>query len=180
MQRWALHPHPQFPAPAVRAVHASLSAVGQRVRISFEIDADPRALSWPGPAVPAFRDGLWRHSCLELFATDAGQGYREFNFAPSGEFAAYEFDAYRTNMRPLALGTPGILRGADKDQLGIEVQMPAEWLGATSVEPRAIGLTAVLEAINGSHSYWALRHPGDKPDFHHRDGFIAGWPPARA
>lgn len=180
MQRWNLQPHPQFPAPSVRAVHARLSAVGQRVRISFEIDADPRELSWPEPAAPAFRDGLWRHSCLELFAAGSGQAYREFNFSPSGEFAMYEFDAYRAGMRPLGLGTPGILRDAGTAPLGIEVQMPADWLGATPLEPRAIGLTAVLESSQGGHSYWALRHPGDRPDFHHRDGFIAGWPPARA
>ena len=44
-------------------------------------------------------------------------------------------------------------------------------LGATiSVEPRRdwqLGLSAILEEIDGTKSYWALAHPpGDKPDFH--------------
>jgi hypothetical protein len=34
-----------------------------------------------------------------------------------------------------------------------------------------LGLTAVVEAADGSLSYWALRHPVARPDFHHRDGF---------
>jgi hypothetical protein len=29
----------------------------------------------------------------------------------------------------------------------------------------------VIEAADGSLSYWALRHPPGKPDFHHRDAF---------
>ena len=31
-------------------------------------------------------------------------------------------------------------------------------------------LLAVIEAIDG-FSYWALRHPADKPDFHNTEGF---------
>jgi len=29
----------------------------------------------------------------------------------------------------------------------------------------------VVEELDGSHSYWALRHPPGKPDFHHSDAF---------
>jgi len=32
-------------------------------------------------------------------------------------------------------------------------------------------LSAVIEATDGSLSYWALEHPADKPDFHHPDSF---------
>jgi hypothetical protein len=34
-----------------------------------------------------------------------------------------------------------------------------------------LAVSAVLEARDGSLSYWALRHPPGRPDFHHRDGF---------
>ena len=36
-----------------------------------------------------------------------------------------------------------------------------------------LGLSAVLEEVDGTKSYWALTHPGDKPDFHHPDCFAA-------
>ena len=34
-----------------------------------------------------------------------------------------------------------------------------------------VGLSAVIEEQGGVLSYWALRHPPGKPDFHHRDSF---------
>ena len=34
-----------------------------------------------------------------------------------------------------------------------------------------IALAAVIEDENGGLSYWALRHPPGKPDFHHPNGF---------
>jgi len=34
-----------------------------------------------------------------------------------------------------------------------------------------VALATMLEAIDGSLSYWALRHAPGRPDFHHRDGF---------
>jgi hypothetical protein len=37
--------------------------------------------------------------------------------------------------------------------------------------PLRIGLSAVIEDRDGSLSYWALRHPHGKPDFHHPDAF---------
>jgi hypothetical protein len=37
-----------------------------------------------------------------------------------------------------------------------------------------LGLSAVIESCNGSLSYWALRHPAGKPDFHHADAFALG------
>ena len=41
-----------------------------------------------------------------------------------------------------------------------------------------VGLSAVIEAKDGSRSYWALAHPPGKPDFHHRDCFALRLPPA--
>ncbi len=33
-------------------------------------------------------------------------------------------------------------------------------------EPWQLGLSAVLEEKDGTKSYWALAHGGEKPDFH--------------
>ena len=51
--------------------------------------------------------------------------------------------------------------------------------------PLLIALSAVVEQSNGSLSYWALKHPPGRPDFHHADGYVlelAGEesPPVRA
>jgi len=34
-----------------------------------------------------------------------------------------------------------------------------------------LGLSAVVESVDGGLSYWAMRHPPGKPDFHHVDAF---------
>lgn len=39
-----------------------------------------------------------------------------------------------------------------------------------------IGLSAVIEEIDGTKSYWALAHPDGPPDFHDPTCFIARLP----
>jgi hypothetical protein len=34
------------------------------------------------------------------------------------------------------------------------------------------GLSVVIEERDGRCSYWALKHPPGKPDFHHPGGFL--------
>jgi hypothetical protein len=35
-----------------------------------------------------------------------------------------------------------------------------------------LGLAAIVEDKARVLSYWALKHPAEKPDFHHADGFV--------
>ena len=53
------------------------------------------------PVIPAARsDELWRHTCFEAFLrASSGPEYYEFNFAPSTQWAAYQFSSYRGGMR---------------------------------------------------------------------------------
>jgi len=39
-----------------------------------------------------------------------------------------------------------------------------------------LALSAVIEEERGRLSYWALRHPPGKPDFHHPDAFALALP----
>jgi hypothetical protein len=36
-----------------------------------------------------------------------------------------------------------------------------------------VALAAVIESADGRLSYWALRHPEEKPNFHHTDSFVS-------
>jgi hypothetical protein len=53
-------------------------------------------------------------------------------------------------------------------------------VGATIAVPAdtnwQLGLSAVLEEKDGTKSYWALAHPGEKPDFHDAGCFAAHLP----
>ena len=65
-------------------------------------------------------------------------------------------------------GAPQISLREPSRCLELSVRLPAELLPAGDL---LVGLTAVVEHADGSHRYWALRHPAGQPDFHHRDGF---------
>lgn len=123
-------------------------------------------------------DGLWRHTCCEIFLARQGEpAYREFNFSPSGEWAAYAFRAPRERdeqviadwpMRPEIRCTTG------DDGFTLDAVLRAGDLPAGSM-PFEIGLSAVLESTHPdgslSCSYWALNHPAPQPDFHQRAAF---------
>jgi hypothetical protein len=56
------------------------------------------------------RDQLWRTTCFEAFLRASGEdGYQEWNFAPSGDWAAYDFAGYREGMSNSEVGAPPFL-----------------------------------------------------------------------
>ena len=67
----------------------------------------------------------------------------------------------------LALGGMEVHRTMDRLELGAEIGQGLVPLG----RPLRLGLSAIVEDAAGTLSYWALRHPPGKPDFHHTDAF---------
>lgn len=168
---------PSFPC-AIQVTVSHRSAGGLALR--YRIQAEPQSILVPEPAPPARANGLWRHTCCELFAAPSPGGpYREFNFSPSGQWQAYEFAAYRQGGLLDAPGTPDIHRHLDADGLALLVDLPADFL--PPAPGLALGLTVVLEDRQGAISYWALAHAPGKPDFHHPATFALSLdlPPSR-
>ena len=128
-------------------------------------------IALPARSAARHTDNLWRHTCFEAFITaEDHPAYVECNFSPSTAWAAYRFARYRTRMAALVpIEPPRITLQKGRDSLVLEAQLR---LGEFADRPLRIGLTAVIEDKAGSLSYWALRHPRSKPDFHHRGGFI--------
>ena len=141
----------------------------RRAELSYHLHADTEQLVLP--QLPRGRaDGLWRSTCCELFVETAA-GYREYNFSPSGAWAAYDFASYREGMRPGELEHAPEITGDDTgDSFILDAVIDLEGDGR-------FGLSAVIEERSGTKSYWALAHPPDKPDFHHEACFAATLPP---
>lgn len=132
--------------------------------MSFFLDADLDRLRIPGRRPARFVDGLWRHTCFEVFLSRKGsRAYREYNLAPSGEWAGYVFQKYRLRGNGTAPG-PRIQVRRSGGTLKLDARIAAK--GRLRV-----GLSAVIEEENGERSYWALWHAPGKPDFHHRRAF---------
>ena len=174
MQRVALVPHPSTAASGVRGVFVSVAVRADgAIALSFTVEGDIERLRVPVYAGPRRADGLWRHTCFEAFVmAGSGPGYRELNFSPSGEWAAYAFRRYRDG-GPLAVAVePAIVVQSDRDRLQVDAVAPVSCLArAGSGAPLRLGVAAVLEDIDGRLSYWALRHPAERPDFHHPESF---------
>jgi hypothetical protein len=179
-----LRRHSSARSGTVRAVEVRIRrSESAELQMTFRLDGDIRRIRVPSPAVPRIATQLWRHTCFEAFIAVHGQtAYHEFNFAPSGEWAVYAFCAYR-NGDPLAnqMMRPHIAVRTTDSRLELDALVRLD--GLSAVHPRAslrIGLSAVIEASDGL-SYWALRHPADKPDFHDADGFaLLLGPPSRS
>ncbi len=171
-----LVPHPETP-PAEPAFKLWVN-----VELAAAFGASATLNLWYGVGAPASRfllpdndddsraNELWKSTWFDVFLRAEGEGaYREWNFAPSGQWAAYDFTATREGMVNAEVGAPPYIRMEDN----------LTWwtLGATvAVEANrswSLGLSAVIEEKDGTKSYWALAHPIEKPDFHHPDCFVA-------
>ena len=149
---------------------------------------------------------LWRHTCFEAFVrVGDDEDYLEFNIAPSGDWAAYQFQRYRegmapakgvgaslldaqSRMGPLAPDRKALLKDGGFDTLerfepsffSLKAELSfSNAMGRAVAEPWHVGLSTVVEERNGRISYWALAHPPGKPDFHHPDCFALQLPAAR-
>lgn len=166
--------HPATPAGVALALSVEVRVQADGLRLRYALRGDTSALRIPAPAAPVPADGLWQHTCFEAFvAPGAGTGYQEFNFSPSSEWAAYRFSSERqrdtdAETRSRVLLAPLLAEIAPR-LLTLTVRVPAAAL-PRSPAALSLGLCAVLEEQDGRLSYWALHHPRDKPDFHHRDG----------
>jgi hypothetical protein len=128
-------------------------------------------LRLPPVTAAARTDGLWRHTCFEVFVRSLpGEAYYEFNFAPSTQWAAYRFDRYRSGMRVATeIGAPRIDVQAAPERYALQAALDLSRLPRDA--PWRLGLAAVIEETSGRLSYWALAHPPGQPDFHHSDCF---------
>ena len=144
------------------------------LHLSYELTGDLAQIHIPQPQPPGAIDGLWEHTCFEAFVAIEGEAnYHEFNFSPSGLWAAYAFSDYRVRSSWKASQRPATSFARTNDHLLLEAVIDAADLPRNNGgKPLQLGLSAVIEANDGSLSYWALYHPEARPDFHHRAGFI--------
>jgi hypothetical protein len=174
--------HPETKNRAVHGIEASVCWMGgQALDINYILKGDLTQLRVPPLGPPRRAGRLWQHTCFEAFISVKGKAdYHEFNFAPSGEWAAYGFESYRdgTPLEDDKLVSRISVRN-EADQLDLDATIRLARL--STIPPHAwlyLGLCAVIEDQSGKLSYWALRHPPGNPDFHHPDSFALELEPA--
>jgi hypothetical protein len=175
-----LIPHPATPPtdPELKVwvnvdYAGSLGSVAT-TNIWFGVGAPLDRFVIPETAEPERADNLWETTCFEAFVREAGgKAYREWNFAPSGQWAAYDFKKARDGKQDAEVDSAPYVRIEDNFTwwaLGGTIALDAD-------KKWELGLSAVIEEKDGTKSYWALAHPeGDKPDFHDAVCFAAHLP----
>ena len=164
-----LIPHPDHPPLGVTAIEATVWREGDRWHFRYLLDGTDQ-LFLPAAKEAVRADDLWRTTCFEAFVGGEGANYREYNFSPSTQWAAYAFDAPRAAMREVAATVEMSLDGG-ADWIAVEAAVAAN---VASGAP--LNLTAVIEEEGGHKSYWALAHPPGAPDFHNPSCFLGRLP----
>jgi len=173
--------HPATPTAVVRRIDVGVGMMADgALRLRYFLDGDIERIALPPRGVARRADRLWQHTCFEAFvARRDARAYCELNFSPSEEWAAYGFSAYREGMSPLSLQRdPAIAVSISEDRLALEAVVgPEVLLALPGASALRLALSAVVEETDGHLSYWALAHPAERPDFHHRDGFVLALEP---
>jgi hypothetical protein len=67
---------------------------------------------------------------------------------------------------------PRVTARCTAGQLELDVLIRLDGLSPAHPDAKlALALSAVVEEHDGTLSYWALKHPPGRPDFHHADGY---------
>jgi hypothetical protein len=174
--------HPETSTTAVEEIEGRAGwTEDNALSLAYALKGDLLRLRIPSLQPSLRADRLWQHSCFEAFvALEDKPEYYEFNFAPSGQWAAYHFQRYRDGISlEDEIPAPEITVRSRADGFDLRAIVRLDSLPTT--QPRArlkLALSAVVEDNNGMLSYWALWHPPGKPDFHHPDSFTLNLGPS--
>jgi hypothetical protein len=86
----------------IESISGMVTRTEQEIHCQYDISGDWRLIRWPKTRTNTARiTGLWRSTCCELFiAAQNSRAYTEVNLSPSGDWNCFEFDNYRSGMRP--------------------------------------------------------------------------------
>lgn len=166
--------HPTKPCPLALQLVVTLNWHADGLVLHYRVRGAVDGIRVPHTTDPARADGLWQHTCMEAFVSPVQSArYREYNFSPSLQWAAYSFMDERqrdTAAEATEASGPSLRVEATSGEVNLWAVLPEAALPAG---PRlCLGLSAVIETRSGHLSYWALQHPRpDRPDFHHRGGW---------
>lgn len=175
-----LIPHGDSPFDLIERLEVEARRPGPgRLALCFRLHASMAELAVPARTASARADNLWRNTCFEAFLKDPdADAYVEINLSPSTCWALYEFSSYREGMRTAVEARPpaiAVRSGPRHFELAAEFDLgPLPLLDRLG--PWRFAPCAVIEPLEGPHSYWAFTHRKSQPDFHDPDGFALSLP----
>ena len=150
----------------IRAVTADIRATDLGCEVEFRLEGNVDAIRLPNAAPSVRQDDLWQTTCFEFFWQPIGSNaYRELNLSPSGAWAAYDFDDFRSGMRDAPVDAIALSQSSASTN-GVGHLVLKASVAADLAVPAQVSLSAVIEHADGALQYWALAFGPGKPDFH--------------
>jgi len=155
-------------------IAGKISRRNNGLKMLYEISGPLEGIAIPPLSErPERMDRLWESTCFELFLKEEDkENYWEFNLSPSGHWNVFRFTAYRQGMQEEALfNSLPFTINAGRNLLRLRIEVNIEKILAREKVINA-GICAVTEDRRGRIAYWAMAHPGRRPDFHRPGSFI--------
>ncbi|WP_455206200.1 DOMON-like domain-containing protein [Kaarinaea lacus] len=144
-----------------------------QIDICYRISGAIQKIQFPALSQrPSRKDQLWNSTCCELFVGASDKStYWEYNLSPSHDWAIFGFTDYRENKTDeLSVSVLEVNTEFDNDKeygLNSILTLPDALVG----QNLDIGISMVIQDKAGNPHYYALSHPGARPDFHDRKCF---------
>ena len=165
-----------FPDPGIPNIKITGIVVreGNVLAIRYSMSGEVDKVLFPDSnPQPGRKTELWQTTCFEFFLAFPDQPqYWEFNLSPSGDWNVYRMDAYRQ----ISFQEEELIYSL---RLDIQPDVDGYHLGTVAdISPiliankqLLIGISSVIQTLDGHETYWALNHPGHQADFHQRESF---------
>lgn len=172
--RQSLVRHPDSRCDAVTGIDVELVRKRGLLQFHYIVTGDTGRVVFPELEDTSRADKLWQHTVFEAFIRTGPETYVEFNFSPSGRWAAYRFARYRGGVSNIMEVTdPGIGSRQSDNRFDLAAKLDLSKLpDLPENQTWKFAITTVIEETGGNLSYWSLAHGPGKPDFHHLDGFV--------
>jgi hypothetical protein len=180
---------PFTPPPHTLTFEAESSVVGEihnpSLMVSYRLNGNLNKIELIDPSLglPKRTHELWKNTCFEWFLkSDKSLKYWEFNASPTGLWNFYELDSYRTNLKESFLISEPLFHSELKQEkngptstycFSMKCSLKALF-NESSLSPQStrLAITTVIHWKTNETTYYSLKHPQEKPDFHSPDGFV--------
>ena len=155
---------PQEPYPVLTG---NLAIADGILRIEYEFRGLNGPAVFPAPSPnPARRLQLWRHTCFELLWGPLRRpNYWELNASSAGHWNILAFADYRRGLTEELRIAARV--GAQRHPHGFSLCCTLSIAALECPGPFRLAPAAIVRLADGQRTFWAVRHPGETPDFHH-------------
>ncbi len=156
----------------IERLDGEIEVTRRNIRCRYLLAGDMSRVRWPAPQAAGSRKfGLWESTCFEFFlGQQRSRAYYEFNLSPSGNWNSFSFSDLHADMAQTDVLILHSIDVAEPTASCRQVTADIDVNAAGSLAGRVdVGVSSVIEDIDGNYHYYALSHPAAGPDFHRRE-----------